>query len=309
MTIECRHTADQIRSWRRDGGVRIEGFFTPDEVTAVVADFEILFPRAEGQGGALVEAEKTFSGGQFDNMQTVPFNCSPALNLIGAHPALIDLAKDALGVEQVHIYQYQAWAKFTGEADYDQPFHCDFMNHTLMAPSEDSAQNSITIICYFNDVGEGQGPMHYVARPDSAAVAGPEATWNYDKDFQADLQRRLAPFERTTAGPAGTIFPYSIDLYHRGTNLTAPGGRRLAVMTCFKAAGNDKISYTAWAHEFWKPWDVVFEHGTPEQLACFGVPLPGDPFWTETTIARTKARRPGWNPGPYLKALGVKDAA
>ncbi len=56
------------------------------------------------------------------------------------HPALIAFAKQALHADAVHLYQCQAWAKFTGDADYDQPFHCDYVNHTLTAPSEDAAE-------------------------------------------------------------------------------------------------------------------------------------------------------------------------
>lgn len=296
-----RHTQDHLATWRREGGVKIEKFFTPDEVAAVAADFEIVFADAIAAAASRTEAA---NGSQFANTQTVPFQCSPALNLIGVHPALIELAKEALGTEQVHLYQCQAWAKFTGEADYNQPFHCDYLNHTITAPSEDAARNSITIICYFNDLTDAHGPMHYVRRTDSAEIAGPEITANYDKEIQAELQEKLAPFGRSTAGPAGTIFPYSIDVFHRGTDLTAPGGYRYAVMACFKAAGNDGIGFTAWPFDFWKPWPILFEHGTPEQMACFGVPLPGDAFWTETTIARTQYRYPKWDSTPYRQALG-----
>ena len=69
-----------------------------------------------------------------------------------------------MGATAVHVYQCQAWAKFTGDADYDQPFHCDFVNHTLTAPSRTRRGNSITILCYFTDVTEAHGPAHYVTR-------------------------------------------------------------------------------------------------------------------------------------------------
>ena len=46
----------------------------------------------------------------------------------------------------------------------------------------------------------------------------------------------------------------------------------------------------------------IFDHATPEQLACFGVQPPGDPFWTEATLARAQARYPGWDLTPYRSA-------
>jgi len=293
-----------IDAWRRDGAVLIERFFTTDEVAGVCADFQSVFGTPAGAGSALVKKRDgeigKFNPAQFASFDAIPFDCSPALNLIGVHPALIEFAKAALDCADVHLYQCQAWAKFTGAADYDQPFHCDYVNHTLTAPAEDAAQNSVTILCYFSDVSEAHGPAHYVRRSDSARIAAPEATLANDPT----LQVRLQTCERSSAAPAGSIFPYAIDVFHRGTNMTAPHGRRYAVMACFKRAGNDAIGYHAWPFHHTKPWHRIFEHATPEQLACFGVPRPGAAFWTPTTLTRAQARYPRWNMAAYRQALG-----
>ena len=302
-----RYTAEQLEAWRRDGAVSIPNFFTADEVAAVRADFELVFKRTDGAAEAMNKKKEgevgRFNPAQFTGIAPVPLDCSPALNLIGVHPALMDFAKKALRTERLHLYQCQSWAKFTGDADYDQPFHCDFSNHTLTTPSEDATKNSITILCYFSDVSEEHGPMHFVTRPDAEKIAGPEASLDTDPKRQAALQQKMRTVERSSAGPAGTINPYGIDIYHRGTNLTAPNGHRYAVMVCFKKAGDESIGFHAWQFHHTKPWRRIFEHATPEQLACFGVQLPGDPFWTETTIARAQARYPGWDMTPYRDAI------
>ena len=296
-----------METWREEGAALIPGFFTAEEVTAVVADFAVVFGRSAGAEAAL-DAKGAgeigrFHPAQFKTLESPPFDCSPALNLIGAHPALIAFAQAALNTQTVHLYQCQAWAKFTGDADYDQPFHCDFVNHTLTAPSEDAAKNSVTILCYFTDVTDAHGAMHYVARADSAKVAGPEATLDRDPTAQARLQAGLRAFERSSASPAGTAIPYAVDVYHRGTNLTAPGGHRYAVMACFKKAGDESIGFTAWQFHHTRPWARIFDHASPQQLACFGVQPPGDPFWTTTTLARAQARYPAWDLAPYRAAL------
>jgi hypothetical protein len=302
-----RFSPEHLEAWRRDGGVSIHNFFTPEEVAAVVADFELVFGRTGGAAEGMIKKKEgetgKFNPAQFATLETGPFDCSPALNLIGVHPALIDFARQALRAEHVHLYQCQAWAKFTGDADYDQPFHCDYSNHTLTAPSEDAHLNSVTILCYFTDVSEAHGPAHYVTRPDSAKVARPEDSLSGDAQAQARLQAALLPYERSTAAPAGSVFPYSIDVYHRGTNLTEPGGRRYAVMSCFKAAGDESIGYHAWQYHHTRPWARIFDHATPEQLACFGVQRPGDPFWTDVTLARAQARYPNWDLTPYREAM------
>ena len=304
-----RFSPDDVETWRREGVAAIRDFFTPAEVAAVAADFVTVFGRTQGAAQAL-EKKKAgeigrFNEAQFKTFEAIPFECSPALNLVGVHPALIEFSKQALGAAKVHLYQCQVWAKFTGDADYDQPFHCDFSNHTLTVPSEDAARNSVTILCYFSDVSEAHGPMHYVTRSDSVRVAGPEASLNFGGEAQARLQEQLKRVERSSAAPAGTVNPYSIDVYHRGTNMTAPHGHRYAVMACFKKAGDDSIGYHAWAFHHMKPWRRIFEHATPEQLECFGVAPPGDNFWTPVTLARAQARYPGWDLTPYRAAMGA----
>jgi len=302
-----RFTAEHIETWRREGGVLIEHFFTTDEVAQVRADFERVFRRTQGADTALDRKRDgeigRFNQAQFATFEAVPFDCSPALNLIGVHPALIRFAQLALGCLDVHLYQCQAWAKFTGDADYDQPFHCDFSNHTLTVPAEDDHLNSVTILCYFSDVSEAHGPAHYVTRTDSNVVAGPEATMTRDPEQQRALQQALQQYERSTASPAGSIFPYGIDVYHRGTNMTAPLGHRYAVMVCYKNAANSSIGYHAWPFHHLKPWQRIFEHASPEQLACFGVQPPGHRFWTPVTLERAQVRYPGWNLTPWRIAM------
>jgi hypothetical protein len=304
-----RFEPGHIDAWRRDGVVLIRDFFTPGEVGAVWADFEKVFGRSQG---ALEPMSKKKTGelgrfhdAQFTTFEAIPFDCSPALNLIGVHPELVAFAKRALDADDVHLYQCQAWAKFTGDADYDQPFHCDFVNHTLTVPSGDAKQNAVTFLCYFSDVSEAHGPMHYVTRTDSAGIASPEAMPPASLDVQEQLRRHA----RSSASPAGTIVPYGIDVFHRGTNLTAPHGHRYAVTACFKRAGDDSIGYHAWPFHHMKPWRRIFEHATPEQLACFGVQPPGHPFWTPQTLERAQARYPGWDLTPYRAALGNSPAS
>ncbi|THD79333.1 MAG: hypothetical protein E7812_09670 [Phenylobacterium sp.] len=306
-TRSQRFTAADVETWEREGIVLLRDVFTSEECAAVRADFDLVFGRAAGGGEALVKKKDgeigRFNPAQFTGIEIVPVDCSPALNLIGVHPALMAFARAALKTEAVHIYQCQAWAKFTGDADYDQPFHCDFANHTLTVPSEDSTKNSVTIFCYFTDVTDAHGATRYVTRTDSQKVAGPEATLNPDPEFQAKLQAELLKHERSSASPAGTAIAYTTDVYHRGANLTAPGGHRYALMACYKKAGDESVGFTAWQFHHTRPWRRIFDHATPEQLACFGVQPPGDPFWTETTLARAQARYPGWDLTPYREAM------
>ncbi|MEZ5598559.1 MAG: phytanoyl-CoA dioxygenase family protein [Pseudomonadales bacterium] len=302
--MHIRHTRQDIAAWHREGLVVLPSFFHAQEVAAVAADFERIFPQVERHPTALRQArddgQARFHARQFAHFENIPFACSPALNLAAVHPALIAMARDALGMRDVRLYQAQAWAKFTGEADYDQPFHVDYNNHTLTVPAEDDVRNSITFFIYFSEVTDAHGPVHYVSRPDAARVGcGPDAYML----SEADVQARLQTVGQACIAPAGSVFAYGIDVWHRGSNLTAPYAHRYVMTACFKRAGNDSIGYCAWPYHHLKPWDIIFDHATPEQLACFGVPLPGDPFWTTLTLARAQHRRPGWDMTPWREAL------
>ena len=299
-----RFTADHLERWRADGAVLIENFFTEAEVAPCRDDMEHLYGGRRPDAGAARNDKQdgaigVFDRDQFRNFDDAPFDCSPALNLIGLHPALMELARAALGVDDIHLYQAHSWAKFTGEADFDQTFHCDFKNHTLTVPSEDAALRTINVMIYFTDVTDAHGAIHYVPATESDQLfEGGRMPFATDA-MQGPLKAR----ERSGAAPAGSIFAYGIDVYHRGTNLTAPGGHRYTLTASYKAAGNDAIGWSAWPHSFWKRWDIVFAHATPAQLACLGVPAPGNPFWTPRTIARTRERWPAWDAAPYEAAL------
>jgi hypothetical protein len=309
MALEqrLRFSDADVETWEREGICVLQNFFTPEECAAVRSDFDTVFGRADGAEEGLAKRKEgelgRFHPSQFKTLESIPLDCSPALNLIGLHPGLMAFARAALRTRAVQLYQCQAWAKFTGDADYDQPFHCDFVNHTLTVPSETPMKNSVTIFCYFTDVTDAHGATHYLTRSDSRRVAGPEATLNRDPEYQKSLQSELQKYARSSASPAGAAIAYTPDVYHRATNLTAPGGRRYAVMACYKASGDESIGFTAWPFHHVRPWENIFEHATPEQLACLGVQPPGDPFWTETTLARAQSRYPRWDLGPYRQGL------
>ena len=309
-----RFTDAHVDTWRKEGAVVVPKFFNDKEIGDVIQDFETIFPGRKAEAKALNKKKKGEFGNklplqlsgepmgkttmdQFKNFENIPFDCSSSLNLIAVHPSLIEFARSALKTDDVRIYQAQAWAKFTGEADFDQAFHCDFGNHTLTVPSQDECLNSITFIIYFTDVAEAHGPTHYVNRTDSNGFEGIKRFLKNREDVKH--QKELRKFEKSAAGPAGTLLAYGIDVFHRGTNLTQPNGYRYAMTSCFKKAGNDSIGYTSWPWHFTKPWQNIFEHATPDQLNCFGVPLPGDPFWTEETLSLAKLRYPKWNISEY----------
>ena len=298
----ARFSAQHVAQWRHEGIALVPGFLRADEIAPVLEDYEQLYgsrkQQARGVRGDGPVGE--FNEAQFLNIATLPYPGSVELNLISLHPALIEFARALMGVDKVHLYQSHTWAKFTGEANYDQPFHCDFINHTLTAPSDQPADRTVNFVLYFTDVTDTTGAIHYVTKPEADALLGrgPGSVYASTDEAQAKLKSR----ERSGAGPAGTVLAYGIDTFHRGTNLTEPGGHRYTMTCSYKAAGNDMIGYHVWQVSAERDWTPVFNGASPEQLACLGVPLPGDSFWNRRTLKLTQARWPDWDMTPYFAA-------
>jgi len=292
-----------VEAWRNDGFAIMPGFLSADEIAPVVEDYQRLYgDRRPGAAGALERKQPgqigRFDKHQFMNIDTLPYDASVATNLLSLHPALMAFARAALGAADVRLYQSHTWAKFTGEADFDQPFHCDFGNHTLTVPADEPRLRTVDFIVYLTDVTDAHGALHYVTKPDACEALGAGAVLANSAEQQAALKAR----ERSAAAPAGTVVAHGIDTFHRGTNLTLPGGHRYTMTVGYKAAGNDAIGFHVWQVSAQRNWAPILANGSPEQLAALGIPRPGDPFWTPRTLALTQARWPDWDMQAYVDA-------
>jgi len=300
-----KFTDAHVHEWRETGFVIVEDFFDAEEIAPILGDFETLYAdRGAGPGvGVEKNVKKPGEIGashprQFLNFDQMPYPASPAINLISMHPGLIAFAKALLGVPLVHCYQSHTWAKYTGEADYDQAFHCDFGNHTLTVPSDEIGLRTVDFIIYLTDVTNDLGALHYVSKADCAEILGAGAVI-----APADQQQALKKRERSAAAPSGSLVAHSIDTMHRGTNLTRAQGRRFTMTVGYKARGNEMIGFHVWQFSHERPWDLILNHASPEQLEVLGIPLPGDPFWTARTLQLTQARWPNWSLTAYRQAL------
>ncbi|MAD06028.1 MAG: hypothetical protein CMP86_01300 [Gammaproteobacteria bacterium] len=302
MVVSEAVTDQQIAQWHKDGAVVIEDFFTAAEIAPIYADYQAQYG-VQGQGdGKALDVKPAGSVGashrkQFMNVDILPYQGSVAMNMISLNPRLIALAKRMLGVNEVELYQSHTWAKFTGEADYDQAFHCDFGNHTLTVPGDEAQSRTVNFVIYISDVTDGVGALHYVAKDDAAAVLGDGAIVASTEQQPALLAR-----QRSASAPAGSILAYGIDTFHRGTNLTDLDGFRYTMTVSYKAVGNSQIGFHVWQFAPDRPWYLILNHGSPQQLQCLGIPLPGDPFWTKRTLQLTQERWPDWDMSVYIAA-------
>jgi ectoine hydroxylase-related dioxygenase (phytanoyl-CoA dioxygenase family) len=208
-----------------------------------------------------------------------------------------------LGAPHVHCYQSHTWAKFTGQADYNQDFHCDFGNHTLTVPADDPADRTVDFIFYLTDVTKEHGALRYVTKTDVKKALGRPALAAPTEEEQAALLK----FERAVEVPAGSMVAHGIDTMHRGANLTIPNGRRFSMTVGYKTAGNDNIGYNVWQTGANKPWELILNNATAEQLSMLGIPEPGNPYWSLRTLKLTQARWPEWDMEQYFERAAATE--
>jgi hypothetical protein len=297
------------QTWRSDGFVILPGFIPRDELKPSVAELDLMFPSAEGFHTGTDPRRERFIGDEFAGIDTFPF-ASTELSLLAVHDRVLALAEALLGEDDIHIYGAEAWAKYTGACDYGQDLHRDYLNHTILVPSTTPGCQQLEMFVYLNDVPEELGPPHLVSRGHTAGLPavpnwllrpGRRKGTRFD---DASGSPELYGAEVSGAGPAGTVIAFEPGTFHRGTQLTAPGGVRYSMQLCFRPASLQWGQRVAWAdRSFSNAWAAFVGRATPRQLQAFGFPPPGHPYWTPETLAGMAMRYPTLDLTPWRSAV------
>jgi hypothetical protein len=288
--------ADIVEHWHREGFVVLPGLLSSDDVSEAVEGLPSLFPTAQGFHQETDERHVRFRGDEFAGIDSFPL-ANVDLNLLCVHPTLVALARELLGTPDVRVYSAEAWAKYTGATDYDQPHHRDFLNHTLTVPSSDPAFRQVEFFVFLCDVPESLGPTHLVPMHDTTALPL-LPNWRPATD-----NPELYAGEVSAAGPRGTVIAFSTATVHRGTQLREAGGARYTLHVNFRRADAEWATRQGWADISHDPaWYEFVDRASVEQLQLFGFPPPGHPFWTEETLTGTQARYPSFDPAEWRAA-------
>lgn len=203
------------------------------------------------------------------------------LNRLQIHPNVVDFAKKAMGDEDIRLYQARIWGKYTGVTNYEQPFHQD-RNHTIVPDRVEPGWWNMLGFLYLSDVEEGVGPTQILSIGDSPPGTNPQAA----------------------AGRRGSYLAYRTDVWHRGVDLTREGGSRFLMNIAFKHAHHEWIGFDSFQQNANRgPWSKFAASCTPDELALFGAPRPGHPFWTPELVQALKERYQGIDITPWLEGL------
>ena len=148
-----------------------------------------------------------------------PFWGTGALNRLTVHPSIIDFAERALQTSDIRVYQTGMSAKFTGDADYEQPMHTD-RNHSLLPAVSGPPFFHVETFLYLSDVDDDCAPTHVVSRP---RLARPLHQLGV---HARPGSRALHEPNTPRAESAGRLMAYRNDVFHRGVDITRRPGAR-----------------------------------------------------------------------------------
>lgn len=304
------HLDSAAREWQTHGFVILPGFVPAAELEPALAELPAMYPTAEGFHDGTDKRRDRFTVDEWAGIDSFPFR-STELSLLAVSDRVVDLAQTLLADDELRICSAEAWAKYTGAAGYDQALHRDYLSYTLTVPADDPRFRQLEMFVYLVDVPEELGPPSMLSRTLTTGLPA-KPNW-YPPDGTADgeggwVETAASPdlydAEIRAAGPAGTVVAWTPGTFHRGTALTLPRGARYTIHLGYQPAGLEwghRMSWVSRGHE--PAWYRFAERATPRQLALFGFPPPGHPYWTEATLTGTAQRYPGLNLGPWRQAL------
>jgi len=282
--------ADAAQQWQTEGWALVDGLVPEADIDAAADDLERLYGSdtfanyngAAGFGDGDPEGRR-FRETQFQGMRGFPQPGCDALNELVVHPRLGAFARLALQDDDVRIYQASTWGKWAGAVNYEQPMHQD-TNHSLLPPRMEPGFWHLETFLYLSDVDEGCAPPKLVPRRDADGRA-------YDELYEHEI---------AATGRRGSLLAYRSDVWHRGTDFGRPGASRFVLVTAYRPASAEWWGYDAFARLGGDlTWASFVAGKTPEQLALFGIPRPGHPYWNDETIDAMAAKYPGLDVAPW----------
>jgi hypothetical protein len=308
---------DEVQTWQRDGWVLLDRLIDVAEIDAAAADLTEMFPSAAAyHADPAGETERWvgrppaprnafvwppdgpgFRPEQQRFRAEFPFAGTGALNRLCVHTSIVDFAERALETNDLLLYQALASAKYTGDTNYEQPMHTD-RNHSWLPARGRAPWWHLQTFLYLSDVQPGCAPTHLV--PLEASKGRATTVWGVMPNQDPELYAA----ERAVPGVRGSLLVYRTDVFHRGVDLTEPGGARFLLGVGFKGGDQRWIGFHAMQSRATAPaWVAFVERSTPRQLALFGFPEPGHPIWDAELLEETATLYPKLDLTPWRELI------
>ena len=273
----------------------LPGFIDKDTLAEAQAALWTIYPKPEDY---FADPEKypQFGKSQFSGIHVFPFPHWD-VNKIAVYPDLIDAAERFLGTKEIDLYKSELWPKYACAINYDQFHHRDYRNHTIVVPREDNLNAQMTTFVLLSDVGPHDGPTKVVPLGEYRDVPIGKARAKFGEYFDKEV---------SIEGPAGSLMVYKTDVFHRGSNFTAPGHARFAILTDFKTRQWRWQGKLAWPdHSEKKVWDEAMAKMSVRQRDLFGFPPPGSDYWNAQTLRDVQMRYQEMDLTPYRETVAA----
>jgi hypothetical protein len=217
----------------------------------------------------------------------------PELSRLCVDRRLLSLAGALLGSPPL-LAQWRFWIRYPSNGYQDQDLHVDYMNHTLVVPDDRSLFRYVELIVYLTDIGPSDAPTFVVDAMKTRHL--PLVPYKRDRLTEQDLYKH----ENPVAVPAGSVFAFASDTWHRGSAYRAESGFRAALHLAYRTAtapwnGNTVIHERAYSEWF----DAMLSGLGSDQYSALGFPSPDSSYWTTDTIAAVCRRYPSVDLGGY----------
>ena len=311
---DTRHNTVDIETFQTQGFLVLPSFISAAEIDAALPGLFRIFPtpaqfhegkadfRSEGFK-ALGEQDDTdevtrFRPLQFAGLREFPFD-EQELNLLPLHPAIINLAADLLGEQDVRLYQADIFAKYAGVTKYAQPYHVDYTNHMMLPPGVKGAFRQISMFLYLSDMAAADGPPRIVDRRLTDMVPLDQIN-AIGSELDCDQVRAWEDASVLAEGPKGTLLVYAADVVHRATEISRERGSRFTISIGYKADRADWIGANPWPRKgFYDCWNPLVYRCSVRQLMALGFPPPGHEYWTQQTLEGARRRYPELDLTPW----------
>jgi hypothetical protein len=292
-------TDEQLATLRTRGYVRIPGFLRGDELERAQRAFARRFPAAEDYF-ARPRRHAALRASPFAGVAELPFSKDLELDRLPFHPALTAIAERFLQSRDIRLGKAELWAKYARASEYEQDFHRDFPNHTLVVPSDDVRYGELQSFLFLNDVGDEDGPTEVVPADRTAHIS-------YGRTWLAPDE---PPQVERMTGAAGTLFLFRFDVFHRATPLTGRRSVRFTVQADFHRAEAPWVGKHNWGSRgLESSIGRLLVALTPRQRELLDFPAPGHDYWTRRTLDDVKQRYPDMDLGPYRAAFDASSTS
>lgn len=307
----------QLGELRSRGWVVVPNFLEPEELREAqegLWESGLQRPEAFFDPSNAEERAKFRNGPRFF-ADSFPFR-SLALNKLLLHPNLIDACERFLG-GSVRLTIGHTMSKYasTGKGtewdpDYDQRFHRDYGNHTLVVPRADRQYDQVTTFIYLSDVTRANGATALVPRTVTENNSALPLAYNYQGGpkgsptaMPEEEYAKLQAAEERAEGPAGSLLLYTYDVFHRGTAFDTPGASRFASLAGYRRHDAPWVGkHINWGAHALNPEVVkLVTDLSPRQRECLEFPAVGHPYWNEQTIEDVGLRYAGMDMEPYRR--------